>query len=92
MELNSGHVEINLQSCWLTLLVKSESSTLPLHRSNIAVGEGMNTRKPVILSDQFDGFDDAVMSDKQCIMVFSQDIHTQGRWRFQNVNKALVEE
>ena len=59
---------------------------------DIAFGEGMNTGKPVISSDQFHGFGDAMMSDKRGVMAFSQDIHTQGKWRFRNVNKALVEE
>jgi len=59
---------------------------------DVVFGEGIDARKPVILSDQFNGFGDAVRSNDWGIMVISEDFQAQEWWLFQNVNKALVEE
>jgi len=59
---------------------------------DVVFGKRVDVREPVVLSDQFDSSGNAGVFGEGRVMVFLQDVHTQRRKRFPNVDRTLAKE
>lgn len=56
-------------------------------RVDVVFDESIDTRKPIVSSDQFEGSGGTAVASERGVMVLAEHVHTQG---FQNVDEALI--